>query len=107
MIMSNVIGLLERLATHSGVDQDKESMVRDAVAKSEISPEIADALSRGDQQQLVILLGATANVCCMVLPSKEDGDEDQEKKQDDDDDAPDEGTEKGSRDGLRRVALAR
>ena len=107
MIMSNVIGLLERLATHSGADKDKESMVRDAVAQLEISPEIADALSRGDQQRLAVLLGATANVCCMVLPSKEDGDEDQEKKQDDDEEAPDDDAEKGSQDGFRRVTLAR
>ncbi len=104
--MSKVIELLEKIGQDAALRSSQGNVVTQALARSEISPEIANALASGDQGQLVALLGARTNVACMVFPAKQDDDDSKESPdRDDDRDAPAE-TEQPVGMQQREVALA-
>jgi hypothetical protein len=100
--MTKAIELLERFGQDAGLRAQILDEVQNALSRSDISPELAAALTSGNQSALDTLLGARTNVACMVFPAKDD--EDEEEKPDDDKDAPDENPEKSLL-SPRRVAV--
>lgn len=101
--MSIVIDLLEKMGQDAALRSMNSDAVASALSRAEISSEIAEALSTGNQALLTELLGARANVSCMVFPAKQDDDE---KDPEDDKDVPDDDKEKGMRQSFDLVAIA-
>jgi hypothetical protein len=103
--MSKAIDLLEKLGHDSDLRARMHDEVHDALSRSEISSELAAALSTGNQSQLIVLLGAKTNVSCLVLPAKQDEDDaDEQEKKDDDDDSSEEKSASAVRRGACRAA---
>jgi hypothetical protein len=93
---SRVIGLIERLGQDADLQFVSTEALMHAFAHQELSPELASALTSGDQRRLASLLGADTNISCMVFPAKEDEEDDQEESPDEDDkDSPQEKSENG------------
>ena len=86
--MSNVIDLLERLGKDAQLRHASDHEIEQALIRAQIDPAIRNAILQRDQRELEMLLGASANVCCMIAtPAQEEReDEDEEKHQEDDDD---------------------
>lgn len=97
--MSNVIDLLERLGSDPALRHASDATLEQALIAAQVDPAIRDALLARDQRRLETLLGASANVCCMIAtPAREeDDDDDDDKRKDDDDDHQDGGDEKALR----------
>lgn len=95
--MSKVIDLLERLGKDAQLRHASDNEIERALLGAGIDPAIRDAILRRDQRELEMLLGASANVCCMIAtPAQEEReDEDDDKRQEDDDDG--QGDEKAVR----------
>ncbi len=71
--MSNVIDFLERLGQDADLRYAAHPELDRAMQEAQMSPEIRAALINGDQCSLEKLLGASANVCCMIhVPLRED-----------------------------------
>jgi hypothetical protein len=95
--MSKVIDLLERLGKDAHLRHASDNEIEQALLGAGIDPAIRNAILRRDQRELEMLLGASANVCCMIAtPAQEErDDEDEDKRQEDDDDG--QGDEKAVR----------
>lgn len=85
--MSNVIGFLEKMGRDASMSRATGSEIESALADARIDPEVRAAIVAGDQGRLEDLLGAKANVCCMVAPSRKEDDEEEESPDRDDDEA--------------------
>ena len=93
--MSNVIDLLERMGKDAQLRNATDPELEQAMIRAQIDPAIRDAILLRDQRRLEELLGADANVCCMIyVPAQEEPEEEE-----DDDKEPEEdgGEEKAVR----------
>lgn len=89
--MSNVIDFLERLGKDAQLRHAPDSALEQALINAQIDPAVREAILLRDQRRLEDLLGANANVCCVIYaPMQEEGDEEDEEKRQDDGEAPDE-----------------
>jgi len=96
--MSNVIDLLEKLGSDPLLRHASDAVLEQALLEACVDPAIREALMTRDQHKLETLLGATANVCCMIAtPAQEEDDDDDQPSKDDDDDHQDGGDEKALR----------
>ena len=84
--MGNVIDFLERLGSDAHLRAIAGENLERALAETSIDPVVKAAMLGQDRQQLETLIGAQANVCCMVRPGEEDDEEEEEEDDDDDDD---------------------
>lgn len=103
--MGNVIDFLERLGQDAQLRYATGSQVEEALEQAQIDPAIRAAILAADPRRLEALLGAQANVCCLVRPGEEEeeeGDEDEKEDDDDEDDGDDELTSQSA--SARRVA---
>jgi hypothetical protein len=87
MFMSDVIDFIERLGQDSTLRHAPRRMLDRALSDTQMSPELRAALASRDQRLLEELLGADANVCCMVNIPVEDEEVDKQKARDDKEDA--------------------
>jgi hypothetical protein len=89
--MSNVIDFLERLGQDAQLSRASAAELEQAMTRACIDPAVQAAILLRDQQQLETLLGADANVCCMIIaPAREqdeEGDEGEPRKDEDEDDS--------------------
>jgi len=84
--MSNVIDLLEKLGSDPDLRHASAAVLEQALREANVDPAIREALLTRNQQRLEALLGASANVCCMIAtPAREEDDDDDDRKEDDDD----------------------
>ena len=86
--MSNVIDLLERLGKDAQLRNATDGELEQVMIRAQIDPAIRDAILLRDQRRLEELLGADANVCCMIfVPAQEEpeehSDEEEEPEEDD------------------------
>ena len=90
--MSNVFDFLERLGRDAQLNRASDAELEQVMARADIDPAVREAILLRDQQRLEQLLGADANVCCMIIaPAREqDEDEDEDEPRKDEDDAGDE-----------------
>jgi hypothetical protein len=95
--MSNVIRFLERLGTDAQLRHASDGELEQAMIGAQIDPAIRDALLRRDQRRLEELLGANANVCCMIFVPAQEEPEEQEEDDDKEPDQEDGGEEKAIR----------
>lgn len=95
--MSNVIDLLERLGSDPSLRHASDATLEQALLDAQLDPSIREALMARDQRKLEMLLGATANVCCMIATPAQEEDDEEEPCKDDDDDHQDGGDEKALR----------
>lgn len=107
--MPNLIDFLETLGRDARLRYATSSELELALARADIEPALRAALLGEDRRILESLLGAQANVCCVIHAP----DEDEETPEDDDPgDGEDDGDEKeddesrSHRSALRRVATA-
>lgn len=105
--MSNVIDFLERMGQDAKLRYAVGEEFETALAAADIDPAVRAALVDADQSRLEALLGASANVCCMVQRPDEGEGEDLEKDDDLDDDEDDDEETKSQRSVARRAASAR
>jgi hypothetical protein len=70
--MSNAIDFLERVGQDAQLRYAGRQALEDALRKSDVVPSLQSAMM-DDSQRLALLLGADANVCCVIFPV-EDGD---------------------------------
>lgn len=100
--MSNVIDFLESLGQDAKLRHASREEMEQALLNAQIEPELRAAILDSDQARLEALLGATANVCCMIHAPEDDEDEPAEDEPaDDDGEDPD-----SQHSALRRVATA-
>ena len=99
--MSNVIDLLERLGQDAQLRHASDGELEQVLIRAQVDPAVRDAILMRDQRQLEALLGANANVCCMIAtPAQEEPEEeDDERKQEDDDDGA------GEEKAVRSIAI--
>ncbi len=92
--MSNVFDFLERLGRDAQLNRACDAELELAMARADIDPAVREAILMRDQQQLEKLLGADANVCCMIIAPAREQDEDEEegepRKDEDEDDSGEE-----------------
>lgn len=87
--MSNVIDFLERLGKDAQLRHASDGALEQALINAHIDPAVREAILLRDQRRLEDLLGANANVCCVIYaPMQEEGDEEQEEKRQDDGEEP-------------------
>ena len=97
--MSNVIDFLERLGRDAQLHRASDFELEQALIRAQIDPQVREAILLRDQRRLEALLGASANVCCMIFtPAREDDEQADEQKRDDD------GDEDGDKPELRQSA---
>jgi len=83
--MSNVIDFLERLGKDAHLRRASDPELEQALIRAQIDPAVREAILLRDQRRLESLLGANANVCCVVYaPMQEEGDEAEDEKRRDD-----------------------
>lgn len=88
--MSKGIELLERLGQDAnlryatGIDLDR------ALMSAQATPALRAALLQREPHDLEALLGASANLCCMIHPAEEPEEPEEEPGEEDDDDGEDE-----------------
>lgn len=105
--MSNVIDFLERMGQDAKLRYAVGEEFETALAAADIDPAVRAALVDADQSRLEALLGASANVCCMVQRPDEGEGEDLEEDDDLDDDEDDDDETKSQRSVARRAVSTR
>jgi hypothetical protein len=70
--MSNVIDFLERMGQDADLRHVDRAKLEQALANTNIQPELRTAVASGDQTKIEALLGAKANVCAIVFPAEEE-----------------------------------
>ena len=100
--MGNVIDFLERLGSDARLRYASGSEVEQALELAQIDAAARAAILAGQRSELEALLGAQANVCCLVRPGDEDDEDD-----DDEDDEDDDGDEEDDELSMQRVGGAR
>jgi hypothetical protein len=101
--MSNVIDFLERLGRDAQLRHADDRELEQVMINAQIDPAVRAAILVRDQSQLEALLGAHANVCCMIAtPAQEQHDEEEEEQKQDDDDRQDDGDDEKA---LQRTAV--
>lgn len=105
--MSNVIDFLERMGQDAKLRYAVGEEFETALAAADIDPAVRAALVDADQSRLEALLGASANVCCMVQRPDEGEGEDLEEDDDDLDDDEDDDETTSQRLVARRAASTR
>jgi len=83
--MSNVIDFLESLGQDAKLRHASRDEMERALLNAQIDPELRAAILDADQARLEALLGARANVCCMIHAPEDDEDEPAEDEPDNDD----------------------
>lgn len=82
--MSNIIDFLERLGRDAQLRHAPSVAVEQALVRAHVPEVLRSALLADDPRRLELLLGAQANVCCMVHAP----DEEEEEEDDSDDEKP-------------------
>ena len=93
--MSNAIDFLERMGQDAHLRYAVSSAMAAALAQAEVAQEVRGAILGADAARLESLLGASANICCMVRHNEnddedadtDDGNDQDGDENDDDDDA--------------------
>jgi hypothetical protein len=96
--MSDVIDFLERLGQDSSLRHAPCATLDRALGDGQMSPQLRTALANRDQRLVEALLGADANVCCMVNIPVEDEEVEKQKAKDD---------RKGAKSAADQVPLSR
>jgi hypothetical protein len=77
--MSNAIEFLERLGSDARLRYASATALEQALAESNLDPQVRAAILSGDRQRLEHTLGAAANICCAIYaPAREDDDRESE-----------------------------
>jgi len=87
--MSNVIDFLESLGQDAKLRHASRDEMERALLNAQIEPELRAAILDADQARLEALLGAQANVCCMIHAPEDDEDEPEDEPGNDDGDEDD------------------
>lgn len=105
--MSNVIDFLERMGQDAKLRYAVGEEFETALAAADIDPAVRAALVDADRSRLEALLGASANVCCMVQkPDPDEGEGLDEDEDDDDLDDDDEDKDTKSQQSVARRAAS-
>jgi hypothetical protein len=88
--MGNVIDFLERLGSDARLRYASGAEVEQALELAQIDSAARAAILAGQRSELEALLGAQANVCCLVRPGDEDDEEEDDEEDDDADEEEDE-----------------
>ena len=102
--MSNVIDFLERMGQDALLRHATGADLESALTAADIDPVVRAALLAEDSSRLEALLGATANICCMIHPPGEGGDDEEEDEDDDDFDDDDDEEEDDATKSQRLIA---
>jgi hypothetical protein len=97
--VSNVIDFLERFGRDAELRHASDEAVDEALRQAGIDPAVRLAIIGKDQGELVRLLGADTNVCCLVNAP----DEEEEEEEDDDEEEEEEEEEENSLKSLDRA----
>jgi hypothetical protein len=100
--VSNVIDLLERFGEDAELRYASGDEVEAALRLAGIEPALRAAIVNKDQGALELLLGADANVCCILEKIEEE--EENEEEEDDDEEEEEEDAEK---DMMPRKSIAK
>ena len=84
--MSEVIDFLEKVGQDARLRYAGTPELAKALAESSVTPAERLALLAGDGKGLEALVGAQANVCCIVAPGKEEEEEEEEEEDDEEED---------------------
>lgn len=103
--MSNLVDFLERMGRDPQLRHADAAQVELALESAQIEPALRAAMLSNDRRRLEDLLGAQANICCVVhAPGKDEpAPDDDEPAEGDEDDGKDE-TPQERRPGIRRAA---
>ena len=88
--MGNVIDFLERLGSDARLRYASGGEMEQALELAQIDSAARAAILAGQRSELEALLGAQANVCCLVRPGDEDDEEEDDEEDDDADEEEDE-----------------
>jgi hypothetical protein len=105
-MMSNVVDFLEQIGRDVHLRYATEAELELALRQAGIAPDVRSALLDADRERLEALLGASANVCCMVHPPGEEEEEEEDDTDDTEEDGDDE-EEELEKPPLRRSAPRR
>jgi hypothetical protein len=86
--MSNIIDFLERMGQDAQLRHAPQDEVEQALIRAQIEPAMRAAILGEDSRHLEALLGATANVCCGLVPLQDDESESTDESEDDKNDEP-------------------
>lgn len=81
--MSNVVGFLEMVGRDASMRRASPGDLESALMRAQIDPALQAAILRKDQNQIAELLGANANVCCILAPEKREEEEEEPSRDDD------------------------
>jgi hypothetical protein len=84
--MVDVIEFLERWGREAQLRYADATELTQALTLAEIDPFVRKAILAADQRHLEFLLGARANVCCLIYSPDEKEDEEEEEREDEDGD---------------------
>jgi len=88
--VSNVIDFLERFGYDADLRYAPGDELEAALQVAGIDPAVRAAIVNNDQRALEALLGADANVCCMInKPDDEEEDEEEEEEEEEGDEEED------------------
>lgn len=91
--MSNVIDFLEGLGHDAQLRYTTGSELERVLESADIEPALRMAILTENRRQMEALLGAKANVCCMVHVPDDDDEEEEDDSQEDEDDSQRKGDE--------------
>jgi hypothetical protein len=82
--MVDVIEFLETCGRDSHLRHADPAELTQALTQAAIDPFVRKAILAADQRHLEFLLGARANVCCLIYSPDEKEDEEEEEREDED-----------------------
>jgi hypothetical protein len=82
--MTDAIEFLEQLGRNARLRHAPTAELEQALAATEIDPELRSALLSDDPLRLGELLGAQPNICCLIEKPDEEEDEEEEEEEEDD-----------------------
>ena len=83
--MMDAIDFFEKVGQDARLRYATSEELEDALARAQLDPAVQAAIINDDAQQLRALLGAQAQLCCLI-EKPEEGEEDEEDEEDDDSD---------------------
>ena len=105
--MSDVIDFLEKWGRDAQLRHADNAEVSRELVGADIEPLVRKALLGADQRHLEFLLGARANVCCLIYsPDKEEEEEEEEEVPEEESEEEEQKDDKvkKSEDRVRRIA---
>jgi hypothetical protein len=87
--MTDVIDFLEQMGQNARLRHADRAEIERALITSGLDPSLKDALVAGDAGPLNALLGANADMCCLIHAPDQDDEEDEHDRDDFEDDSGD------------------